>query len=200
MLPAAGRAVALTVDLGGDATGLPPILQTLAAEDVRATFFVTGSWVRRHPDGLRQIAAAGHVVGNHTDTHPRLPTLNDAQVRAELSAVEDLVRATTGRTTRPLFRFPFGERDARTLEVVNAAGYCAYRWTVDTLGWKGTSAGITAMQVVDRVLSTLQPGQIVLMHGGANPDDGSTLDAAALPEVVRAVTERGYGFTTLSTS
>lgn len=200
VLPAAGRAVALTVDLGGDATGLPPILQTLAAEDVRATFFVTGDWVRRHPEGLRQIAAAGHVVGNHTDTHPRLPTLSDAQVRAELSAVEDLVRAATGRTTRPLFRFPFGERDARTLTVVNSAGYCAYRWTVDTLGWKGTSAGITAQQVVDRVLSTLQPGQIVLMHGGANPDDGSTLDAAALPEVVRAVRGRGYAFTTLPTS
>lgn len=198
-LPAAGRAIAITVDLGGDATGLPPILQTLEAEDVRATFFVTGAWLRRHPDGLRQIAAAGHVVGNHTDTHPRLPTLSAAQVRAELAAVEDLVRATTGRTTRPLFRFPFGERDARTLAVVNTAGYCAYRWTVDTLGWKGTSGGVTAPQVVDRVLSTLRPGQIVLMHGGANPDDGSTLDADALPEVLGQVRARGYGFTTLPT-
>jgi peptidoglycan/xylan/chitin deacetylase (PgdA/CDA1 family) len=185
------------VDLGGDAAGLPSILATLAEQDVTATFFVTGGWARRYPDGLRRIAAAGHAIGNHTDTHPNLPQLEDVEIRRQLQAVEDLVLAATGRSTKPLFRFPFGDRDERTLRVVNGAGYCAYRWTVDTLGWKGTSGSMSAQTVTDRVLAGARPGAIVLMHGGANPDDGSTLDADALPQVLRTLRERGYSFTTL---
>ena len=199
MLATTRRVVALTVDLGGDDAGLDPILDTLADEGVRASFFVTGSWVRAHPDGLRRIADAGHVVGNHTDTHPHLPRLTAAQVRAELAAVDAEVVRLTGRGTRPLFRFPFGDRDARTIDLVADEGYCAYRWTVDTLGWQGTSAGRSATTVHDRVLDALRPGEIVLMHGGAHPEDGSTLDADALPSIIRDVRARGYGFTTLPT-
>lgn len=190
--------VALTVDLGGDAAGLPSILRTLADHDVPATFFVTGSWARRYPEQLRQIAAA-YPVGNHTDTHPHLTQLTDAQVSAELAAVEQQVAGVTGRTTKPLFRFPFGDRDARTLAVVNRDGYCAYRWTVDTLGWKGTSGGSSAQAVVDRVLAAARPGAIVLMQGGANPDDRTTLDADALPQLISQLRARAYGFTTLPT-
>lgn len=188
--------VALTVDLGGDAAGVPSILRTLDDHDVPATFFVTGAWARRYPDQLRQIAAA-YPVGNHTDTHPQLTRLTDAQVSAELAAVEQQVVALTGRTTKPLFRFPFGDRDARTIAAVNRDGYCAYRWTVDTLGWKGTSGGVSAQTVVDRVLAAARPGEIVLMHGGANPDDGTTLDADALPTVIRELRARGYSFVPL---
>lgn len=188
--------VALTVDLGGDAAGVPSILRTLDDLDVPATFFVTGAWARRYPDQLRQIAAA-YPVGNHTDTHPQLTRLTDAQVSAELAAVEQQVAALTGRTTKPLFRFPFGDRDARTIAAVNRDGYCAYRWTVDTLGWKGTSGGVSAQTVVDRVLAAARPGEIVLMHGGANPDDGTTLDADALPTVIRELRARGYSFVPL---
>ncbi|MFZ5870296.1 MAG: polysaccharide deacetylase family protein [Actinomycetota bacterium] len=188
--------VALTVDLGGDAAGVPSILRTLDDHDVPATFFVTGAWARRYPDQLRQIAAA-YPVGNHTDTHPQLTRLTDAQVSAELATVEQQVVALTGRTTKPLFRFPFGDRDARTIAAVNRDGYCAYRWTVDTLGWKGTSGGVSAQTVVDRVLAAARPGEIVLMHGGANPDDGTTLDADALPTVIRELRARGYSFVPL---
>jgi peptidoglycan/xylan/chitin deacetylase (PgdA/CDA1 family) len=191
--------VALTIDLGGNDAGVPAVLRALAAEHGRATFFVTGSWARVYPARLREIAAAGHVIGNHTATHPHLTTLADAQVRQQVADGEALVSAVTGRTTRPLFRFPFGEVDARTLRLVNAGGWCAYRWTVDTLGWKGTSGG-TAADVLTRVLAHLQPGEIVLMHGGGNPDDGTTYDADALPSVIRSLRERGYGFTTLPQS
>jgi len=80
---------------------------------------------------------------------------------------------------------------------VNARGYLAVRWTVDTLGWKGTSGGVTAQLVIDRTLAGLQPGEIVLMHIGSNPDDGSTLDADALPQLINRIRQAGYGFTTL---
>jgi peptidoglycan/xylan/chitin deacetylase (PgdA/CDA1 family) len=69
--------------------------------------------------------------------------------------------------------------------VVNGAGFVPVGWTVDTLGWKGTSGGITTQTVVSRVLGGLRPGEIVLMHCGSNPDDHSSLDAAALPAMIQ---------------
>lgn len=80
---------------------------------------------------------------------------------------------------------------------MNARGYLPVRWTVDTLGWKGTSGGVTAQIVADRALAGLQPGEIVLMHIGSNPDDGTTLDADALPHLINRIRQAGYGFTTL---
>ena len=68
---------------------------------------------------------------------------------------------------------------------------------MDTLGWKGSSGGITAQIVADRVLARLQPGEIVLMHIGSNPNDGTTLDADALPGMIERIRQAGYGFTTL---
>ena len=96
-----------------------------------------------------------------------------------------------------LFRFPFGDRDARTISVVNSLGYVPVRWTVDTLGWQGTSGGMTAQRVTDRALGALRPGEIVLMHVGSHPTDGSALDAAALPTMIDRMQAAGYGFVTL---
>ena len=84
------------------------------------------------------------------------------------------------------------------LGLVHRAGYGAVGWTTDSLGWQGTSGGMTAATVVARVLASRQPGQIVLMHVGANPDDGTTLDADALPRVIAGLRAAGYGFTTLT--
>ena len=70
---------------------------------------------------------------------------------------------------------------------------------MDTLGWKGVSGNMTAKQVSDRALAALRPGEIVLMHVGANPDDSSTLDADALPDVIARMRGGGYAFVTLDT-
>ena len=104
-----------------------------------------------------------------------------------------------GADPGPWFRFPYGDRTDADVRAVNAAGYVAIRWTVDTLGWQGTSGGRSAAEVVDRVLDGATPGEIVLMHVGANPDDGTTLDADALPGVIAGLRGAGYGFTTVET-
>ena len=90
----------------------------------------------------------------------------------------------TGADPWPWFRFPYGDYNQHTISVVNGAGFVPVGWTVDTLGWEGTSGGISTGTVVNRVLGSLQPGEIVLMHCGSNPDDHSTLDANALPTVI----------------
>jgi peptidoglycan/xylan/chitin deacetylase (PgdA/CDA1 family) len=140
----------------------------------------------------------GFVVGNHTDTHPELTTLSDADVRAQVLNAQSAILRANGAETRPFFRFPFGDVDSRVLGTVNNLGYVGVRWTVDSLGWQGTSGGQTVQKVVDRVLAALQPGEIVLMHVGSHPTDHSMLDAAALPQIIDAVRARGYTFVTMS--
>ena len=81
--------------------------------------------------------------------------------------------------------------------MVNSTGFVPVGWTVDTLGWEGTSGGITVAKIVSRVLGSLQPGEIVLMHCGSNPTDHSTVDADALPSVISQLRARGYQFVTL---
>lgn len=196
-VPTSRKVVALTFDAGANADGVPSILETLATEDVPGTFFLTGRFVEDFPAESRQIGAA-YVVGNHTMTHPDLTELSDGKIRAEITEAERAIRAGTGQDPRRYFRFPFGARDERTLRIVNARCYVAFRWTVDTLGWQGTSGGMSVAKVVDRVLDAATPGEIVLMHVGSHPDDHTTLDADALPQMIKGLRDRGYQFVSLT--
>ncbi len=198
VIPTTARVAALTFDAGASDAGVPSILQALAAQRVTATFFVTGDFARRYPDAVRAMARAGHLVGNHSDTHPDFTTLTAAQLAAQLTNAESVIGPLIAGTTQPWFRFPFGAVDAAAIAGVNAGGYAGIGWTVDTLGWKGTSGGQSVESVVSRVIAALRPGAIVLMHVGANPDDGSTLDAAALPTIIAELRQRGYGFVTVA--
>lgn len=194
-MPTDRRVVALTFDAGASNDGVTSILATLAAEGVPATFFITGDFVDDFPSSAR--AMARYPVGNHTYEHPDLTTLSDSRIRRQIGTAESRIRDATGRNPQPFFRFPFGAVNAHTIAVVNGECYVPFRWTVDTLGWKGTSEGQSVETVVKRVLDTATPGQIVLMHVGAHPRDHSTLDADALPRVIDGLRQRGYGFVTL---
>ena len=196
-LPTTRKVVALTFDGGASDTAVGAILRTLETEDVPATFFLTGDFARRFPAQVQRIAAAGHVLGNHSNTHPDFTTLTNSAIRAQLSAASSAIRAASGARRQAVLPVPVRGTYGGRHRLVNAAGYVPVRWTVDTLGWKGTSGGITAQVVVDRVLTSLRAGQIVLMHVGANPDDGSTLDAEALPRMIKELRARGYAFVTL---
>jgi peptidoglycan/xylan/chitin deacetylase (PgdA/CDA1 family) len=197
-IPTSRKVVALTFDAGSTDAGLRTILATLSSNGVTGTFFVTGAFADRYPAAIRAIVAGGHRLGNHSYTHPYFTKKTDSQIATELARAEAAIRANGGTSTVPLFRFPYGDRNTRTIAAVNASGYTCVRWTVDTLGWKGTvKGGITAQTVIDRVLAGAKAGAIVMMHVGANPDDGTTLDADALPTVITQLKARGYSFATL---
>lgn len=196
-IPTSHPVVALTFDAGANGDGLASILSTLSAQQVSATFFLTGDFAARNPAAVRAIVARGHRLGNHSATHPYFTSLSDAAIRTELDRARTAIRAAGGTDPRPLFRFPYGDRNARTIGAVNAAGYASVRWTVDTLGWQGVSGGITVQPVVDRVMDSAGPGEIVLMHVGSHPTDRSTLDADALPTVITRLRASGYRFVTL---
>jgi peptidoglycan/xylan/chitin deacetylase (PgdA/CDA1 family) len=186
--------VALTFDGGGNADGVKAILATLRRQRVPATFFLTGHFVRAYPQIARAIGRR-YLVANHTVDHPNLTTMSDAAVVREITEANALIKRATRQDTHPLFRFPYGDRDARTLAICRRLGYASIRWTVDTWGWMGI--GVQSVPgAVRRVVDDLVPGEIVLMHVGSSRD-GSTVDTRALPLVIRAVRARGYRFVTL---
>ena len=196
VLPTATKVVALTFDGGADSRGAPSILATLRRENVPATFFVTGSFVTAYPSLVADLGRVG-PVGNHSWDHPHFPALTDGQLAGQLDRTRASIMRATSADPIPFFRFPFGDSDARTRAAVAARGYLAIGWTVDSLGWKGTSGGMTATSVADRVVAAARPGEIVLLHLGANPDDNSTLDADALPQIISRLRAKGYTFGTL---
>jgi peptidoglycan/xylan/chitin deacetylase (PgdA/CDA1 family) len=193
-IPTTRKIVALTFDAGANADGQASIMRTLAAKNAKGTFFLTGKWAARYPNYSKNIWIKGHKVGNHSQTHPDFTKLTVAQQQQEIRAAAKSIQLASGRVPRPWFRFPFGARTSANIKVANNEGYVAARWTVDTLGWKGTSEGITVTSIRNRVLSNLTPGMIILMHVGSHPTDRSTLDADALPSLIDALRARGYGF------
>lgn len=197
VIPTSHRVAALTFDAGANDAGLPAILATLRRTGVPATFFLTGRFVQSFPASARRIAAGGYRIGDHTVSHPHLTQLSDAAVRWQILSAARQITVVTGADPAPLFRFPYGDADQRTIAVANRAGYVPVRWTVDTLGWAGRAGGSSAAAVASRVLAALRPGEIVLMHIGSNPDDGTTFDADALPRVISELRARGYSFVTL---
>lgn len=195
-LPITGRQVALTFDCGAAADGAEAILRTLWARRVPATFFMTGRFAANNPALARHIARR-YPVGNHSMTHPSFPRITPEQRAEEIRSAADAIETAIGRPSEALFRFPFGLRTRPCITEVNAAGYVPVHWTVNTDGWKGTVAGASTATVIDRTLHALRPGAIVLMHLGSTPEDHSTVDATALPELIDAIRTREYGFTTL---
>ena len=197
VIPTSRKVVAITVDVG-PTDGVPKMLATLRRDHVQATFNVVGRVAREHPATVRAIAAAGQLIGDHSNNHPRFTKISDRRMRSEVLDARTTIESLTGLDVWPWFRFPFGDDNANAIAVVNSTGFVPIGWTVDTLGWEGTSGGVTVQEVVDRVLAARRPGEIVLMHGGADaPDDHSTLDADALPIVIRKLRADGYSFVTL---
>lgn len=191
------KAVALTFDAGANADGVEKVLNILEQNDIRGTFFLTGKFIERYPDKTKQIIATGGDLGNHSYSHPYFTEINKEIIAEELQKTESSLAALDARFD-PLFRSPYGNRNTNTMLAVSEAEYINIRWTVDSLGWKGTSGGMTKNSVRDKVLKSSSPGAIIMMHLGSNPDDKTHLDSEALPEIIEKLRADGYEFVTLS--
>ncbi len=192
------KVIALTFDGGASNAADKKILQVLEEKQAVATFFFTGKFAEMYPDTVKTIAAK-YPIGNHSYDHPEFTKLTDAKVNEQLTKGEAaIVKASGGVTPVPFFRFPYGNRNAHAIQLVNKQCYVPFRWTIDTLGWDGTGKGNTAAKITDLVLSKATPGGIVLMHQGDHPTDHSTLDADALPAMIDGLRAKGYELVTLA--
>ncbi|WP_432136740.1 MULTISPECIES: polysaccharide deacetylase family protein [unclassified Streptomyces] len=154
-----GRTMVLTFDDGPDRRYTPGILDTLAEYDVRAMFFVCGEMVGDNADLLARMADEGHVVGNHTWSHPLLTRLGRRQIRSQMERTSDIIESTYGE--RPAwFRAPYGAWNRAAFQLGAELGMEPLAWTVDTLDW--TTPGTRT--IVDRVADGAAPGVVVLSH------------------------------------
>lgn len=182
------RAVALTFDDGPDPVVTPRVLDALASLGVRATFFLIGERAERHPDLVRRIVAEGHLVANHSWDHAALPLRASSTIVADLTRTQDAIERACG--VRPSwFRPPYGLRDPRVLEAARELGLRTSLWSVSPRDWQ--DPGPEA--VVERTLSAIEPGDIVLLHDGSAERAGGHPDTAvALPRLIGELRERGY--------
>jgi peptidoglycan-N-acetylmuramic acid deacetylase len=187
------RRVYLTFDAGYENGQTPRILDALARNRVKATFFVTESYARANPDLVRRMVREGHAVGNHSATHPSMPSLahDPAAFARELTRVEDAFAEVTGgaRLAR-VFRPPKGEYSALSLYRTTALGYESVFWSFAHRDWVVDDQPPVDV-TVRRILEASHPGAIYLLHAV------SSSDADALDEAIAGLRDQGYGFGTL---
>lgn len=183
------RQIALTFDDGPHPVTTRAVLALLREHDVRATFFLLGHKVEAHPDVVREIQAAGHSLGIHGFQHDRLFSLRSASyARAQIERTQRAIADACG-VTPWLFRPPIGFASHRTFRGAERARVEIVAWTVRSLD--GLQSADPA-RVASRVIANLVDGSIVLMHDAAEHDDFTPASLAALPEILKAVRERGF--------
>jgi peptidoglycan/xylan/chitin deacetylase (PgdA/CDA1 family) len=165
------REVALTYDDGPNYACTDALLELLDRHSVKATFFMIGRFVRERPDLARKVHAAGHLVGNHTMTHPWLAWQSASRIREELRGCQQVLEDTLG-TPIHYFRPPHGARRPYVLQLATELGLTTVQWNAMGQDWKP----ITAEQIVanlDRGIASSHTGTNILLHDGGDVSMGA---------------------------
>src|ERR1700675_2666683 len=155
------KQIALTYGDGPNDPHTLKLLDVLAKHSVRATFFMIGRYVQQRPDIARAVARAGHVIGNHTFTHPLLIFESEAQTRIQLVECRSALTDAIGEHSN-LFRPPFGGRRPATLRVARKLGLETVMWNVTGYDWSAPSA----TQIEKKVTRQMRGGDVILLHDG----------------------------------
>jgi peptidoglycan/xylan/chitin deacetylase (PgdA/CDA1 family) len=166
-------------------------LETLRAERVPATFFDVGMRVAANPQFAGFEAHEGHLVLNHTWSHPHLPTLTPAQVDSQVLRTQEVLRKAGAPMPFKLLRPPFGDVDAAVDAELTRLGYHHVNWDVVATDW---DVATTSAQIRDTITAAFRPGLVILMHDGAVDSANGPADEAALPQVIAAGRQQGYCF------
>ena len=178
----------MTFDDGPHETLTPRLLDLLAQKKIKATFFVLGENVERHPEILRRAVAEGHEIGNHTWSHPNLAKSSQDTVSSQLQRTDDLIRQTIGFRPK-IMRPPYGELTSKQRQWVHDEfGYNVILWDVDPLDWKEPGPAV----VSQRIIRGTRPGSIILSH------DIHAQTIAAMPQTFDALIAKGFKFVTVS--
>jgi len=166
--------IALTFDDGPNDAATPQLLEVLARHEVRATFFAIGSFVRRQPALVREIVAGGHLLGNHTMSHPKLSVERAARIRQELADCNAALEDTTGAKVR-YFRPPFGARRPYVLRAASELGLTPVMWNVTGFDWDphGAAAILANLESGIARQQGRGNGSNLLLHDGGHRAMGS---------------------------
>jgi peptidoglycan/xylan/chitin deacetylase (PgdA/CDA1 family) len=188
------KQIALTYDDGPNDPHTLKLLDVLAKHGVHATFFMIGRFVQQRPDIARAVAQAGHVIGNHTFTHPLLTFKSAAQNRTELVACQKTLADAIGAHSNS-FRPPFGGRRPATLRVARDLGLETVMWNVTGYDWNAPPAAAIERKVVRQ----MRGGDIILLHDGSHRAMGAdrAQTVIATDDLIRRYKDQGYEFATI---
>ena len=194
-LPRGTKQLALTYDDGPNDPHTLRLLGVLAKHEVKATFFLIGRYVQRRPDLAREIVQAGHVVGNHTFTHPLLIFKSAAEIRQELSDCNAALADALGQQTS-LFRPPFGGRRPAVLRIARELGLEPVMWNVTGFDWTAPPSAV----IEQKVAKQIRGGDVILLHDGGHQQMGAdrSQTVQATDHLIAKYQSRGYEFVTIS--
>jgi peptidoglycan/xylan/chitin deacetylase (PgdA/CDA1 family) len=190
-LPRGTKQLALTYDDGPNDPHTLRLLEVLAKHEGRATFFLIGNYVRQRPEIAREIVKAGHVVGNHTFTHPLLTFKSAAEVHQELSACRSALEDAIGQHSN-LFRPPFGGRRPAVLRIARDLGLTSIMWNVTGYDWDAPPAAV----IEKKVTRQIRGGDVILLHDGGHKQMGSDRSQTVLAtdRLIAKYKAEGYEF------
>ncbi len=183
------KKVALTFDISWGRQMPPKVLEVLQKQNLKATFFISGPWTKKHPEVVQQIKAAGHEIASHGNEHVNFSSLSKEGVAANISKAHESIKEVAGVEAKYI-RPPNGDFNSISLEVTAASGYQTIIWSLDSLDWKNPGVD----KISQRLLTRVKPGDIILMHAS----DTCKQTDIALPQVIEGIRNQGYEFVTLS--
>ena len=186
------KKIYLTFDAGYENGYTADILQTLKKHNVRAAFFLVGNYIQTSPDLVKQMVADGHIVGNHTMTHPDMGAIaEESAFREELEGLEKLYQEVTGEQLPKFYRPPQGKFSVENLKMAQKMGYKTVFWSLAYADWLNDQQP-TREEAFDKLLPRIHNGAIVLLHST------SQTNAEILDELLTKLEEMGYCFGTLN--
>lgn len=193
-LPRGTRQLALTYDDGPNDPHTLRLLEVLARHNVRATFFLIGRYVEQRPDIVREIVKSGHVVGNHTFTHPPLIFKSAADVRKELSDCRSALHDAIGEHSN-LFRPPFGARRPAVLRIARELGLEPIMWNVTGYDWNAPPSAVIERKVTKQI----RGGDVILLHDGGHKQMGADRSQTVLAteKLIKRYKQDGYEVKTI---
>ncbi|MEG4811836.1 polysaccharide deacetylase family protein [Microcoleus sp. F8-D3] len=181
------KAIALTFDDGPWPKTTTQILDILKENNIKATFFWVGKYLQNYPEIGKQVAAAGHAIGNHTWSHEYLQYKEDGAAR-EIDRTSSLIEDLTGIQTS-MFRPPGGILNNGLAAYAQKKNYAVVMWSADSFDWRTLTESL-----IDNVMRQAKSGGIVLMHdGGGN----RARTVKALPDIIARLRKEGYSFVTV---
>jgi peptidoglycan/xylan/chitin deacetylase (PgdA/CDA1 family) len=162
------RQIALTYDDGPNDPHTQHLLEMLAKHGIQATFFLIGRYIQQRPDIAREVAKAGHVVGNHTFSHPLLIFRSEAEIRQQLSSCRSALEDAIGQHSN-LFRPPFGGRRPAVFRIARELGLQPVMWNVTGYDWDAPPAAVVEQKIVKQI----RGGDVILLHDGGHRQMGA---------------------------
>ena len=178
----------LTFDAGYENGNTPAILEALKNHQAPAVFFAVGNFIKDNPDLIKRMITEGHIVGNHTMTHPDMSQISSMEsFQKELEGVEELYTSVTGEPMTKFYRPPRGVYSTENLSMAKELGYSTFFWSLAYVDWIQEQQP-SKEEAFQKLIPRIHPGAIVLLH------NTSSTNAAILDELLTRWEEMGYQF------